>query len=156
MATLRELVAQTRALLDQIEGAADAPPAAEAVDYLRLFDQAEILHFKWPDGNIVNVLARAPINPEWRPSMAGYMYGRGTHWVTEPSNGEAVAQPIRSANGWPLVYGIGRDVSGSNVAVGMPRLLWGDQTFPDEAQLLAYARAEVPAGTGGFFGPRPT
>lgn len=77
----------------------------------------------------------APVNPLWKPSQYGRMFGQRTV-LPEPSNAQP-GQPLRSPAGYPLVYG-----------VGAPRLLYGDSSFADDAKVAEYIAAVAASQAG--------
>lgn len=98
----------------------------------------------WPqvvevDG--IKVMAFEPINPLWRAStMAHIMVKGGAGYVNEPSNGGLCVppQPRRTAAGYPLHYALGA----GNVAVGSPKIVFGDMDFDTDAEVAAFLANE--------------
>ena len=80
---------------------------------------------------------KAAIAPTWEPSQYGRMFG-ARQVLPDPSNAEG-DQPLRSPAGYPLVY----------LIAGRPaRVLFGESTFADDAQVERY-RAAVAESMAG-------
>jgi hypothetical protein len=80
---------------------------------------------------------RAPIAPTWEPSQYGRMFG-ARQVLPDPSNAKG-EQPLRSPAGYPLVY----------LIAGRPaRVLFGESTFADDAQVERYRQAVAESMAG--------
>jgi len=130
------LLAQIAALqlqLDQLTAAMFAQAAPTVV--------APVAAPLWPQyvqtKNGVTLQVYAPLNPVYVTGMMTWIlaHAPGTH-AFDPSNGGALSQPLRSPNGFPLVY-----PSDGKVATGPGVVAYGDQTFKDETALVAYLSA---------------
>lgn len=120
--------------------AAPAPPAASGDPPASAVPAAPVASgpvavAEWPhlitiDG--INVMAKAPLNPAWKASSAGHIFGSQAGWVYDPSNGDKAVppQPLRSAAAYPLKYALGA----GGVVVGTPSVLYGDQSFNSDAE----------------------
>jgi len=91
----------------------------------------------------VHILAKAPIDPRWKPSMTAYIFGHqaGTNVFDVANGDEAIPyQPLRSPAGFPLVYSLTPD----NQVVGTATILHGDSAFSSDAEVLQMLGAEPP------------
>jgi hypothetical protein len=80
---------------------------------------------------------KAPIAAGWEPSQYGRMFG-ARQVLPDPSNAEG-EQPLRSPAGYPLVY----------LIPGKPaRVLYGESTFSDDAQVERYRVAVAESMSG--------
>lgn len=92
---------------------------------------------QWPriivvDG--VRIMAKAPINPDWKPSMIARILGtQGATFVADPANGDEATppQPLRSGLGFPIRYTI---IAGHVVGTGT--ILFGDNGFNSDAEVI--------------------
>jgi hypothetical protein len=82
---------------------------------------------------------KAPIAAGWEPSQYGRMFG-ARQVLPDPSNAEN-DQPLRSPAGYPLVY----------LIPGRPaRVLFGESTFTDDAQVERYRQAVAESLAGAL------
>jgi hypothetical protein len=80
---------------------------------------------------------KAPVNPAWQPSQYARMFGQRMI-LQEPSSATG-DQPLRSPAGYPLVY----------LIPGKPaRVLYGESTFDDDAQVERYRQAVAESAAG--------
>ena len=80
---------------------------------------------------------KAPIADGWEPSQYARMFG-ARQILPDPSNAEG-DQPLRSPAGYPLVY----------LIPGRPaRVLFGESTFDDDAQVGRYRAAVAESQAG--------
>jgi hypothetical protein len=93
----------------------------------------------WPhlitvDG--IQIMADAPINPNWKAPMLAHMVDTAGHFGFEPSNGNKAVppQPLRSAAGYPLKYALAQ----GGAVVGTPSVLYGEESFNSDAEVAAY------------------
>lgn len=103
----------------------------------------------------VQYMLAAPLPATYENGIAAITWGKPPSVVRDPSNAPA-GYPYRSARGWPLSYAIGA----GGLPVGEPRLICGDQTFANDAEVAAYAArlievAALQAQTGTSDSPRP-
>jgi len=82
----------------------------------------------------VQYMLNAPLPAGFENGIAAITWGKPPSIVRDPSNAPA-GFPFRSPGGWPLSYAIGAN----GVVIGEPRLICGDQTFADDAEVAAYA-----------------
>lgn len=76
----------------------------------------------------------APLNPAYGGSLMDSILGKAPHFIFEPSNGQKINAPLRSPNGWPLFYVL----DGNGKQVGPALVLYGGQTFKDDAAVADY------------------
>jgi hypothetical protein len=101
----------------------------------------------WPqtwvlsDGAGTRVLAKAPLSTLYRTSQMGTIMGRpfagGGGHAADPANGDEANPPLplRSPAGFPVRYTL---VNG--VVVGTASVMWGDNAFNSDAEVLDYIR----------------
>jgi hypothetical protein len=77
-----------------------------------------------------------PLNPDWRPGPTDHVFGSGSNYLADPSNGTGGAFPRRSPAGYPLVYGIEGD--GTPSARLPARVLYGGTTHDDDAAVKVW------------------
>lgn len=87
----------------------------------------------------VTIMASAPLNPLFQPSLNAAIFGSQGHYIFDPSNGDKVGQPLRSAAGFPLFYAIA-----AGQVVGTPSVLFGDQSFNSDAEVMDYIARTTP------------
>ena len=95
----------------------------------------------WPQyietANGVVLQVYAPLNPKYATGLMTWVVAHGPgQYGFDPSNGRALNAPLRSPNGYPLVY-----PTDGKVATGPGAVAYGDQTFKDEAALVTYLGA---------------
>jgi hypothetical protein len=93
-----------------------------------------------PDGPGVQIKIFEPLNPDYEPSQTMWMFGNQTGtFVSDPSNGASCTppQPLRSPAGFPLFYARGA----GNAPVGKPRVFFGETTYVDDADVLAWIKS---------------
>jgi len=83
----------------------------------------------------VQYMLAAPLPATYENSIAAETFGKPPAVVRDPSNAPA-GYPYRSPGGWPLSYAIGA----GGVPVGSPRMICGEQTFADDAEVAAYGQ----------------
>lgn len=122
-----ELAQQLKSIAYQLIAVAtgeSVAPTEPAVEYPRVVTV---------DG--ARFMVSAPLNPLWKPSQYGRMFG-ARMVLNEPSNAQP-GQALRSPAGYPLVYGIGE-----------PRILYGDSTFADDGKVAEYIAAVAESQAG--------
>jgi hypothetical protein len=82
---------------------------------------------------------KAAVNPAWQPSQYARIFG-SRQILPDPSNAES-GQASRSPAGYPLVY----------LVPGRPaRVLYGDSTFDDDAQVERFRAAVAESMAGAL------
>jgi hypothetical protein len=105
------------------------PAAPPELPYPRVveFDGAKFLLYR-------------PINPKWKTSQAGKMFGKNMT-LDDPSLATTPdGYPSRSPAGYPLVYPFVKDGKPYRDAV----ILFGENTFPNDAAVEEYIKATTP------------
>lgn len=91
-------------------------------------------------GTFINVLAKAPLNTLWRPSMLGRIFGKPANsYSLDGSNGDMATPPLplRTPMGMPVTYAL-RD----GKPIGTQTVLWGGGSYNNDdevAQAMAAA-----------------
>lgn len=125
---LRELIATLKAV--PVASVSGAPAGVADLPYPRVveFEGVKFHLFR-------------PINPKWKPSQYAKIFGKNGQVLMDPSlETTPDGYPSRSPAGYPLTYPFVKDGKPYKPAV----ILFGDNTFPDDAAVEAYIVATTP------------
>jgi hypothetical protein len=137
MDELQALIKELRELIAQLK----ATPAAvtQPVVVSNPMDDTgypKVVNFKG-----ANFMLYRPINPKWEPSSYAKIFGKNGQVLEDPSlKSTPDGYPSRSPAGYPLVYNFVKDKVPYRPAV----IIFGEQTFPDDAAVEAYIKATTP------------
>jgi len=85
----------------------------------------------------LQIMAKAPINPAWKPGMTDYIFGQAPSFVWDGANGDTFdpPRPLRSPMGFPQGW-----VVVDGVEIGTINVYYEGKAFNSDEEVMDYIR----------------